>query len=194
MARPMSEVGISHVAAIESRGFIFGAAIALELGAAFVPVRKVGKLPGRCMAESYALEYRTDTLEIHEDALHASTHADALVAPIHAGAVVAPIHEDELHPRIDAPVHTLGEVGTPIDARVTAHTLDAPGSARARTAKPSVLVVDDVLATGGTAAAACRLIERAGGMVQAVCVLIELSFLNGREELRGKKIISIAVY
>ncbi len=140
MARPVLELGITHVAAIESRGFIFGSAIALELGAAFVPVRKAGKLPGACLSESYVLEYRSDTLEIHADAL-----------------------------------------GAAIDERRMA-------------AKPKVLVIDDVLATGGTAAAACRLVERGGGVVQAVSVLIELTSLSGREQLRGTEINSIVVY
>ncbi|MBL0939731.1 MAG: adenine phosphoribosyltransferase [Gemmatimonadaceae bacterium] len=121
MARPYAAKDITHVVGIESRGFLFGTPIALLLGAAFVPVRKPGKLPWQVERESYALEYREDVIEIHRD---------AFASP--AG-------------------------GT-----------------------PRVLIVDDVLATGGTAAAACRLVERLGAQVVAVSVLMELTFLNGR--------------
>lgn len=122
---------ITHVVAIESRGFIFGAPVAQALGAAFVPVRKAGKLPGAAVREEYALEYGTDALEMHADAV----------------------------------------------------------SEAAR-----VLLVDDVLATGGTAAATCRLVERAGARVAACAFLIELRFLDGRSRLGGRRVESLLTY
>ena len=124
MAEPFVGEGITHVVAIESRGFIFGAPIAQALGVAFVPVRKPGKLPNRTVREEYKLEYGTDALEMHADA-------------IGSGA--------------------------------------------------QVLIVDDVLATGGTAAAACRLTERMGATVVACTFLIELTFLSGRAALEGRR-------
>lgn len=123
MQAPFATADISHVVAVESRGFLFGVPMALSLGAAFVPVRKPGKLPWRTAREGYALEYGDDAIEIHTDAL-------------------------------------------------------APGA--------RVLVVDDVLATGGTAAATCRLVERQGGMVVGVSVLMELGFLRGRDALGSR--------
>jgi adenine phosphoribosyltransferase len=111
---------ITHVVGIESRGFIFGAPVAQALGVGFVPMRKPGKLPSVTVSESYALEYGTDTLEVHADAF--------------------------------------------VGAR-------------------GVLIVDDVLATGGTAAAAVRLVERAGGNVAFCSFLMELEFLAGRSRL-----------
>ncbi len=131
LAAPYRASGITHVVAVESRGFIFGAPVAQALGVAFVPVRKPGKLPSRTIRETYDLEYGTDTLEMHADAL----------------------------------------------------------GARAR-----VLIVDDVLATGGTAAATCRLVERAAGQVEGCAFLIELTLLNGREPLSGRKIESVVQY
>src|ERR671915_1929660 len=122
MAAPYAGAQVSYVVGVESRGFILGAPVALQLGAGFIPVRKPGKLPYRTMAAEYALEYGTDRLEIHADAC----------AP---------------------------------DARV--------------------LVVDDVLATGGTAAATCRLVESLGGVVVGCSFLIVLSFLPGRAALAG---------
>ena len=122
---------ISHVVAIESRGFLFGAPIAQRLGVPLVPVRKPGKLPYRRVREEYALEYGTDALEMHEDAVgHGSR----------------------------------------------------------------VLVVDDVLATGGTAAATRRLVERAGGTVVAFGFVIDLTFLNGRQQLVGSAVDAIVEY
>src|SRR5438128_4737332 len=110
------------VAAIEARGFIPGAAIAVKLDAGFVPVRKTGKLPWMTVMESYDLEYGTDRLEVHSDAVQ-------------------------------------------------------PGQ--------KVLIVDDVLATGGTASAAVRLMRKLGADVIGVQVLIELAYLDGRQKLQG---------
>jgi adenine phosphoribosyltransferase len=119
------------VAAIEARGFIPGAAIAVKLNAGFVPIRKTGKLPWKTIGESYQLEYGTDQLQIHSDAVK-------------------------------------------------------PGQ--------KVLIVDDVLATGGTAAAAVRLIRKLGGDVLGVQVLIELEDLGGRKRLTDVKVVSEIVY
>ena len=131
MAEPFRDNGITHVVAIESRGFIFGAPVALELGAALVPMRKPGKLPHLVEREEYALEYGTDALEVHRDAMANGTKA---------------------------------------------------------------LIVDDVLATGGTAAAACRLAERVGVHVVACAFLIELGLLGGRERLGERKVAVIVKY
>jgi adenine phosphoribosyltransferase len=119
------------VAAIEARGFIPGAAIAVKLNAGFVPIRKTGKLPWKTIGESYQLEYGSDQLQIHSDAVK-------------------------------------------------------PGQ--------KVLIVDDVLATGGTAAAAVRLIRKLGGDVLGVQVLIELEDLGGRKRLTNVKVVSEIVY
>jgi adenine phosphoribosyltransferase len=119
------------IAAIEARGFIPGAAMAVKLKAGFVPIRKVGKLPWKVIAESYQLEYGTDQLEVHSDAVE-------------------------------------------------------PGQ--------KVLIVDDVLATGGTASAAVRLMRKLGAEVLGVQVLIELSYLAGRDRLSDIKLVSEIVY
>ncbi len=113
---------IDYVASVEARGFIFGAAVAKKLGAGFVPIRKKGKLPFKTESITYDLEYGTDTLEVHCDA-------------IKKGA--------------------------------------------------KVLMVDDLLATGGTMAAACKLIEKIGGQIEGIAFLIELDALHGREKLKG---------
>jgi adenine phosphoribosyltransferase len=131
LASPLEGQGITHVVSIESRGFILGAPVALELRAAFVPARKPGKLPAATVREDYSLEYGTASLEIHVDALRGSK---------------------------------------------------------------GVLVVDDVLATGGTAAATCRLVERAGGKVVACAFMIELGALHGRATLGDKRVESLVVY
>jgi adenine phosphoribosyltransferase len=131
LASPFEGQRITHVVSIEARGFILGAPVALALGAAFVPVRKPGKLPSACVREDYALEYGTDALEMHADALR-----------------------------------------------------EASG----------VLVVDDVLATGGTAAAACRLVARAGGTVAGCSFLIELAALRGRAALADIRAEALVVY
>lgn len=112
----------AKIAAIESRGFILGSALAYETGRGLIPIRKRGKLPGRTVRSEYALEYGTDVLEIQE------------------GAVAS------------------GE---------------------------KVVVVDDVLATGGTARASCELVEKCGGVVSAVLFLIELADLEGRCRIEG---------
>jgi adenine phosphoribosyltransferase len=131
MAAPFADSAVSYVVGVESRGFILGAPVALELGAGFIPVRKPGKLPYRTTAAEYALEYGTDRLEIHADA-----HAP--------------------------------------DARV--------------------LVVDDVLATGGTAGATCRLVEALGGVVVGCSFLIALSFLPGLAALSGRRVEALVSY
>jgi len=122
---------IDAVVAIEARGYIFGPSIAYRLGAGFVPVRKPGKLPAKTIQETYELEYGTDTIEMHEDAVQKGQ---------------------------------------------------------------KILIVDDLLATGGTAAAACRLVEKAGGQVVECCFLIELCFLKGREKLGARKVFSLLQY
>lgn len=123
MADPFRESGAVKVVGIEARGFMFGAAVARELGLGFVPARKPGKLPGRTEKISYGLEYGSDGLEIHADAF-------------------------------------------------------SPGD--------GVVVVDDVLATGGTSAAAAELVERLGARVVALVFCIELAALRGRERLSGR--------
>jgi adenine phosphoribosyltransferase len=131
LAAPFVDKGIDLVVGIESRGFILGGAVADRLGAGFVPVRKPGKLPATTARESYALEYGTDSLEVHEDAV------------------------------------TKGQ---------------------------NVLIVDDVIATGGTAKATSALVRRLGGSVHALAFLIELEFLNGRKQLTGERIFSVLQY
>ena len=122
---------IDTVVAIESRGFIFGAHLAYCLGAALVPIRKPGKLPRQTIGTEYSLEYGTNRLEMHEDAIR-------------------------------------------------------PGQ--------RVLIVDDVLATGGSARASVRLVEELGGTVVALAFLIELSFLKGAEALDGYRVYSVIKY
>ena len=131
MADSYANSKVTHVVAIESRGFIFGAPIAQRLGAALVPVRKPGKLPFRPERLDYALEYGTDALEIHPDAC---------------------------------------------DHRA------------------SVLIVDDVLATGGTARAAAGLVRRLGADVAGFSFLIELAALGGREALGDARVEAVATY
>jgi len=123
--------GIRTVAGIEARGFIFAPAVAYALNAGFVPIRKPKKLPAAAERVEYALEYGTDSVEIHRDAIQ-------------------------------------------------------PGQ--------KVLVVDDVLATGGTAAAAAKLVEKVGGVVEGLGFVIELDFLKGRERLNGYDINSLIHY
>jgi len=122
---------IDLVAAVEARGYIFGAPIALKLGAGFIPVRKVGKLPAETLREQYELEYGTDAVEMHKDAIQ-------------------------------------------------------PGQ--------KVLIVDDLIATGGSAAATARLVERLGGKVVGIAFLIELAFLHGVEKLQGYDVFTVIQY
>ena len=122
---------VDKVFGIEARGFIFAPALAYALGAGFVPVRKPKKLPADRVTVNYALEYGTDCLEVHRDAVE-------------------------------------------------------PGE--------RILIVDDLLATGGTAAATTRLVEECGGKVIGAGFVVELTFLNGREKLRGHDVFSLLQY
>jgi adenine phosphoribosyltransferase len=122
---------IDKVVGIESRGFILGASLALEIGAGFVPIRKKGKLPAPTIHEEYSLEYGTDSIEIHKDAI-------------------------------------------------------LPGE--------RILIHDDLLATGGTVAAACKLIDRLGGTIVELAFLVELTFLGGRTKLGGREVFSLVQY
>jgi adenine phosphoribosyltransferase len=131
LTAPYLGLGIEQVVGIESRGFILGAAVANRLGAGFVPIRKPGKLPSKTHREDYALEYGTDGLEIHQDAVRAGQR---------------------------------------------------------------VLLVDDVLATGGTARAASGLVQRAGGSLIGLSFLIELNALRGRGQLDGHAVYSVLQY
>jgi adenine phosphoribosyltransferase len=131
LAQRYNGLGITKVVGIEARGFIIAAPVAHRLGAGFVPVRKVGKLPWEVEAEAYELEYGTGLLELHSDA----------------------VEIDE-----------------------------------------TVLIIDDVLATGGTAAATVRLIERLGAKVAGLGFVIELGFLNGRRRVPGRDILSLLHY
>ena len=123
--------GINKVIGIESRGFIFGGALAAKLDAGFIPVRKPGKLPAPTISETYLLEYGEDKIEIHQDAIQ-------------------------------------------------------PGD--------KILVHDDLLATGGTMEAACKLVEKMGAEIIQVSFLVELSFLKGREKLKDYDIYSLVTY
>lgn len=131
MARPVAALQATHVLGLESRGFIFGAALAQKLSLGFVPARKPGKLPREAFRESYGLEYGQDALEVHRDAFR-------------------------------------------------------PGD--------RVLIADDVLATGGTAHAARRLVEQTGASPIALTLFIELTFLSGRDKLSGLPVFSVLRY
>ncbi len=131
LSDPFRRKGIEIVVGIESRGFIFGAAVADRLGAGFTPVRKPGKLPSRSLREVYVLEYGTDALEIHDDAVGRGQR---------------------------------------------------------------VLIVDDLLATGGTARATAQLVRRLGGDLQALAFLIELQGLEGRKQLANESVHSVLKY
>ena len=131
MAQPFREAKIDVVAAAEARGFIFAGPLALEFGAALVPIRKPGKLPHKTISLTYQLEYGTDTLQIHADA----------IAP-----------------------------------------------------QNKVLIVDDLLATGGTVEACCRMVEQAGGRVAGCVFLIELVALGGAKRIAQYKTVSLIKY
>lgn len=131
MADQARDAGADGILAIESRGFIFGAALACELALPLQLVRKRGKLPGEVISQEYALEYGSDHIEVHTDAVVSGSR---------------------------------------------------------------YLLVDDVIATGGTAAAVIRLVERQGAEIAACLFLMELSFLNGRELLGGHRVDSLLVF
>ncbi|NLE39495.1 MAG: adenine phosphoribosyltransferase [Pirellulaceae bacterium] len=131
LADRFRDARIDLVAAAEARGFLFAVPLAIELGAGVVPIRKPGKLPHQTVSETYQLEYGTDTLEMHDDAV-------------------------------------------------------SPGD--------RVLVLDDLLATGGTVAACCRMIEKAGGTVVGCAFVIELTELEGAKKLAGYDLFSLVKY
>lgn len=131
MVASFDGTGVDRVVGVEARGFVFGAAVALRLGAGFVPVRKAGKLPWAVVREEYDLEYGTDKLEIHRDAVH-------------------------------------------------------PGE--------RILIVDDVLATGGTALATATLVETLGGVTAGFAFLLEIDALDGRSKLGERPIRSLLNY
>lgn len=128
LAERYRDAGIQKIVGVESRGFIFGAPLAVRLGCGFVPVRKPGKLPAATVSQTFDLEYGQDTIEIHQDALK-------------------------------------------------------PGE--------KVLVLDDVLATGGTLEAAIQLVKAVGGQVHEAATILELTFLNGRDRLKGHAYFSL---
>jgi adenine phosphoribosyltransferase len=128
LVQPYRDKAIDLIVGAESRGFIFGTAMAHELQCGFVPARKPGKLPRKTIAQEYELEYGTDRLEIHADAIR-------------------------------------------------------PGQ--------RVLMVDDLLATGGTMQACCQMVEKLGGNIVGICFLVELAFLSGRQKLSGYDIFSL---
>jgi adenine phosphoribosyltransferase len=123
--------GAELVAGIESRGFIFGAAAAQRLGLGFIPIRKHGKLPWKTVAQKYALEYGTDVVEIHRDAVEKGQR---------------------------------------------------------------VVIVDDLLATGGTLAGSCRLVEKVGGKIAGCACVVELSFLGGRKKIKKYDFSTVVSY
>lgn len=131
LVQRFEDVPVDRVLGMEARGFIIAAPVAYRMGAGFIPVRKAGKLPWAVVREEYQLEYGSDKLEIHRDAIH-------------------------------------------------------PGE--------RILVIDDVLATGGTAAATCRLVEVLGGVVVGLGFLLEIDELAGRERLKGHRVESLATY
>jgi adenine phosphoribosyltransferase len=131
LATSYIQAGVEIVVGVESRGFIFGGALAHQLGAGFVPVRKLGKLPAKTLSVEYELEYGRDALAMHEDAINQGQR---------------------------------------------------------------VLVVDDLLATGGTMAATVRLVEQAGGVIVGLAFLIELAFLHGRAKLKDYPVTALIVY
>jgi adenine phosphoribosyltransferase len=131
LARKFAGTKVKYVVGIESRGFIFGTALAYKLGVGFIPVRKKGKLPAKVRSVTYDLEYGSDTLEIHQDALKKGDR---------------------------------------------------------------VLIIDDLLATGGTVSAVAKLVSGSGARIAGIGFVIELSFLNGRDKLKGYPVFSIVQY
>jgi adenine phosphoribosyltransferase len=132
LADHYAEAGVTKVAGVEARGFIFAAPVAIQLGAGFVPIRKAGKLPHLVESQDYELEYGTDLLEIHKDAVGSSD---------------------------------------------------------------VVLIVDDVIATGGTAAASVKLVHRLGAAVAGLAAVIELDFLDGRSKIpEGVDLLTLVHY
>ena len=131
LAAPWRDQEIEAVVGVESRGFIFGAAVAVELKAGFVPIRKPGKLPAETVSVSYELEYGRDSVEVHRDAIQ-------------------------------------------------------PGE--------RLLLVDDLLATGGTMEAACSLMDELRGKIVGIAFLIELAFLGGKKKLEGRNVFSVIQY
>ncbi len=131
LAKAVAKAKPKYIVGIESRGFIFGTAVAYKLGLGFIPVRKKGKLPYKTTSVSYDLEYGTDTLEMHADALKKGD---------------------------------------------------------------KVVVIDDLLATGGTVAAVAKLVGGSGAKIAGVAFVIELSFLNGRDKLKGLPVFSVLQY
>lgn len=131
LSQVMKGKKVDYVIAVESRGFIFGAALAYKLGAGFVPVRKKGKLPAETICADYSLEYGTDSLEMHKDAINSNS---------------------------------------------------------------KVLIVDDLLATGGTVAAVCQLAEKVKAKIAGIVFLIELCDLKGRDKLKGYPVYSLIQY
>jgi adenine phosphoribosyltransferase len=127
----VSDVPCDAIVGIESRGFMFGAALALSMGKGFVPVRKPGKLPARVVRQEYTLEYGTDSIEMHHDALHDGHR---------------------------------------------------------------VVVIDDLIATGGTAAATCDLVERLGGQVSALGFVVALDFIPWKDRLGGRDVRALVRY
>jgi adenine phosphoribosyltransferase len=131
LSRRFKDAKIDQVVGVESRGFILAPAIALELGCGFIPVRKPGKLPADTIQQTYQLEYGTDSVEIHRDALNKGKR---------------------------------------------------------------LLLVDDVLATGGTMEATCRLVEKLKGTIVGTCFMIELAFLQGRDKLSPYPVEALLIY
>lgn len=131
MVDQVKDIGIDAIAAIESRGFIFGTAMAMKMDKGFIPIRKPGKLPSKVVSEKYELEYGSDSIEIHEDAVNTGD---------------------------------------------------------------KILIVDDLLATGGTALASIKLIEKLGGIIAGLSFLVELEFLEGRNKFSEYQVFSLIAY
>ena len=131
IAARYADANVDLIVGIESRGFVFGAAVAYKMGLGFIPARKPGKLPAQTVSAEYELEYGTDALEIHRDAIGKGQR---------------------------------------------------------------ILIVDDLLATGGTAAATAKLVSGLGGDIVAIAFLIDLAFLKGRDKLAGYEVFSLIEY